>query len=57
MAKTEYTTTINDVAVEDDATSITSSIVVTPANGEKTEASQTIQINVINRGRTDDSDG
>ncbi|OBX01428.1 hypothetical protein QV05_05535 [Gallibacterium genomosp. 1] len=54
--KTEYTTTINDVAVEDDATSITSSIVVTPANGEKTEASQTIQIDRNQPGGTTDAD-
>ena len=54
--KTEYTTTINDVAVEDDATSITSSIVVTPTSGEKTEASQTIQIDRNQPGGTTDAD-
>ncbi|HJF74723.1 MAG TPA: Ig-like domain-containing protein [Gallibacterium anatis] len=54
--KTEYTTTINDVAVKDDATSITSSIVVTPTSGEKTEASQTIQIDRKQPGGTTDAD-
>ena len=54
--KTEYTTTINDVAVKDDATSITSSIVVTPTSGEKTEASQTIQIDRNQPGGTTDAD-
>ncbi|MFU2132012.1 Ig-like domain-containing protein [Gallibacterium anatis] len=57
--KTEYTATINDVVVDENATSITSSIVVTPANGEKTEASQTIQIDRNQPGGTTDanSDG
>ncbi|OBW93190.1 hypothetical protein QV02_09570, partial [Gallibacterium anatis] len=56
--KTEYTTTIDDVAVNDDATSITSSIVVTPTSGEKTEASQTIQIDRNQPGGNDgNSDG
>ncbi|MEH8048079.1 Ig-like domain-containing protein [Gallibacterium anatis] len=54
--KTEYTTTIDDVAVEDDATSITSSIVVTPTSGEKTEATQSIQIDRNQPGGTTDAD-
>ncbi|WP_409025669.1 Ig-like domain-containing protein [Gallibacterium anatis] len=54
--KTEYTTTIDDVVVDENATSITSSIVVTPANGEKTEASQTIQIDRNQPGGTTDVD-
>ncbi|MEH8097563.1 Ig-like domain-containing protein [Gallibacterium anatis] len=54
--KTEYTTTINDVAVDANATSITSSIVVTPTSGEKTEASQTIQIDRNQPGGTTDAD-
>ncbi|OBW97123.1 hypothetical protein QV04_10975 [Gallibacterium genomosp. 1] len=54
--KTEYTTTINDVEVDANATSITSSIVVTPTSGEKTEASQTIQIDRNQPGGTTDAD-
>ncbi|KGQ48524.1 hypothetical protein JL04_07745 [Gallibacterium anatis] len=54
--KTEYTTIIDDVVVDENATSITSSIVVTPANGEKTEASQTIQIDRNQPGGTTDAD-
>ncbi|KGQ37739.1 hypothetical protein JP36_05015 [Gallibacterium genomosp. 1] len=54
--KTEYTTTIDDVVVDKNATSITSSIVVTPTSGEKTEATQSIQIDRNQPGGTTDAD-
>ncbi|MEH8024079.1 Ig-like domain-containing protein [Gallibacterium anatis] len=54
--KTEYTTTIDDVVVDKNATSITSSIVVTPTSGEKTEATQSIQIDRKQPGGTTDAD-
>ena len=54
--KTEYTTIIDDVVVDKNATSITSSIVVTPTSGEKTEATQSIQIDRKQPGGTTDAD-
>src|SRR5699024_3521786 len=55
--KTEYTTTIDDVVVDKNATSITSSIDVTPkTGGNPTKATQSIQINRNQPGGTTDAD-
>ncbi|MEH8125776.1 Ig-like domain-containing protein [Gallibacterium anatis] len=55
--KTEYTTTIDDVVVDEKATSITSSIDVTPkTGGNSTKATQSIQIDRKQPGGTTDAD-
>ncbi|WP_230589801.1 Ig-like domain-containing protein, partial [Gallibacterium anatis] len=55
--KTEYTTTIDDVVVDENATSITSSIDVTPkTGGNPTKATQSIQIDRNQPGGTTDAD-
>ena len=55
--KTEYTTTIDDVVVDKNATSITSSIDVTPkTGGNPTKATQSIQIDRNQPGGTTDAD-